>query len=112
MFSIFKHDLSMQALFPEPTRFLLKEISTAYSYEDGKKTDKVKGFYLSIVEMKNFEKLKVLVETDHCPIPDQSLDLMEQNKVFVSFIDAYAHVYRTKDNEVATSFRAKGVKVI
>jgi len=103
-----KNNIPLSALLPESTKLKLMDGGTpAYEYEDGKKTDKIKGIKVTILETKDFDKFQVtILGTSSLPFSDAEIN----KRPSVTLNNAKVKLY-ARDNVIYESISADGISL-
>ncbi len=91
--------------------FLVTACTKDYVWENGKQTDKLKGYKLrTVCPSAGFEETFVKIETSKEPL---NADSLEENPVAVSFEElTFTSYYSLATKRIEYSASAKGLKVI
>jgi len=90
---------------------VLLSISKDFAYIDGKKTDTLKGYRYNVVELDNYLKFTVKIQSDNPIITNEQLE-NAKSKIMITFEDCMARPYRNSSNNYDLSFTATSISII
>lgn len=103
-----KSNLPLSALLPESTKLKLMDAGVpAYEYEEGKRTEKIKGLKVTILETKDFDKFQVtILGASSLPFSDSEI----AKRPYVTLKNARVKLY-ARDNFINESISADGIAI-
>jgi len=90
---------------------VLLSVAPYYAYADGQKTDSMLGYKYGVVDMKNFDKFSVKIQSKTPVITQEQLDTSKE-RIKVSFDNAVAKPYRTTGGDYDLSVTASGITLL
>lgn len=101
-----KNNIPLSALLSESTKLKLMDAGTiAYEYEEGKKTDKIKGIKVTLLETKDFDKFQVTISgITSLPFSDNEISKRPNITLNNPRVKLYA-----RDNVIFESISADGI---
>ena len=92
-------------------KFVVKQVSPVYDYEDKKKTDRVIGYRYKLVDPELFETFDVKIEGT-TPVVTNEMVADWDNRVYIALENAIIKPYEIKYGKVKYSIIADSIKVL
>lgn len=92
-------------------KFIVKQVSPVYDYEEKKKTDRVIAYRYKLVDPELFETFDVKVEGNK-PIVTNEMVADWDNRVYIALENAIIKPYEMKYGKVKFSIVADSIKVL
>lgn len=92
-------------------KFIVKEVTPVYAYQDGKRTDKLEAYRYSLVDPESFDTFDIKIK-GATPVVTSEMVADKDNRFWVALSNAIVKPFKMEYGKVSCSVTADSIKIL